>query len=136
MAYEKHEWQTGEVITAEKLNNLEDGCGNSGGTLIVTFTPNSENSQEGTSDKSADEIVEALNAGKVVLGTFREGSQETNYMNMFAPLSMVANHEGTSFVAFTFTIVNQTDTVQYIAVTLSGNSYQSITKSVNVASQN
>lgn len=25
MAYEKHEWQTGEVITAEKLNNIENG---------------------------------------------------------------------------------------------------------------
>ena len=25
MAYEKHTWETGEVITAEKLNNLENG---------------------------------------------------------------------------------------------------------------
>lgn len=25
MAYEKHEWQTGEVITADKLNHMEDG---------------------------------------------------------------------------------------------------------------
>ncbi len=25
MAYEKHTWETGEVITAEKLNNIEDG---------------------------------------------------------------------------------------------------------------
>ena len=25
MAYEKHNWQTGEVITADKLNHIEDG---------------------------------------------------------------------------------------------------------------
>lgn len=25
MAYEKHEWQTGEVITADKLNHIEEG---------------------------------------------------------------------------------------------------------------
>ena len=28
MAYEKHTWETGETITAEKLNNLEDGVKN------------------------------------------------------------------------------------------------------------
>ena len=30
MAYEKHTWETGETITAEKLNNLEDGVASSG----------------------------------------------------------------------------------------------------------
>jgi len=25
MAYEKHEWQDGELITSSSLNNLEDG---------------------------------------------------------------------------------------------------------------
>lgn len=29
MPYEKHTWQTGETITAEKLNNIEDGVENS-----------------------------------------------------------------------------------------------------------
>ena len=28
MSYEKHTWETGEVITAEKLNNIEDGVKN------------------------------------------------------------------------------------------------------------
>ena len=25
MAYERHEWQCGETVTADKMNNLEDG---------------------------------------------------------------------------------------------------------------
>ena len=35
MAYEKHTWETGETITAEKLNNLEDGVSGNGGILLV-----------------------------------------------------------------------------------------------------
>lgn len=31
MAYEKQTWVTGEVITEEKLNHMEDGIANSGG---------------------------------------------------------------------------------------------------------
>lgn len=40
MAYTKHIWETGEVITAEKLNNLENGVASSGenDSLCVVFT--------------------------------------------------------------------------------------------------
>ena len=40
MAYEKQTWVTGEVITKEKLNHIEDGIANSGGgseALLVGF---------------------------------------------------------------------------------------------------
>lgn len=37
MAYEKHTWETGETITAEKLNNLEDGVsGNNNNTIVLS----------------------------------------------------------------------------------------------------
>ena len=35
MAYEKQTWVTGEVITKEKLNHMEDGIANSGEAIIV-----------------------------------------------------------------------------------------------------
>ena len=41
MAYEKQTWVNGEVITAEKLNHIEDGIG-SGGIVFVTFERNEE----------------------------------------------------------------------------------------------
>lgn len=31
MAYEKQTWETGELITADKLNHMEDGIADSGG---------------------------------------------------------------------------------------------------------
>jgi len=37
MAYTKHTWENGEVITAEKLNNLEDGIAESSGSNITVF---------------------------------------------------------------------------------------------------
>lgn len=41
MSYTKHNWVTGEVITASKLNNLENGVANAGGYDLV-FRMNDE----------------------------------------------------------------------------------------------
>ena len=43
MAYEKQTWTTGEVITADKLNHMEDGIAGEGGgsawiDLVDTIT--------------------------------------------------------------------------------------------------
>lgn len=39
MSYEKHTWETGEVITAEKLNNIENGIDKVGLPIIkLAFT--------------------------------------------------------------------------------------------------
>lgn len=37
MAYEKQTWQTGDVITQEKLNHMEDGIGKTGVSIIKIF---------------------------------------------------------------------------------------------------
>ena len=38
MAYEKQTWQTGDVITQEKLNHIEDGIAGAGGSGKRIFT--------------------------------------------------------------------------------------------------
>ena len=37
MAYEKTEWKSGDTITAEKLNKIEDGIENNSSGLIIEF---------------------------------------------------------------------------------------------------
>lgn len=37
MAYQKHDWNTGEVITANKLNNIENGIENNDNIIIIKF---------------------------------------------------------------------------------------------------
>jgi len=57
MSYTPTEWNNGDVITAEKLNKLENGVaagGSGGGVLVVNM-----NSATGTLDKTWQEIFDA-----------------------------------------------------------------------------
>lgn len=60
MAYTPTVWQNGDVITAEKLNNIENGIENSNSTLIVT------EDSEYALDKTYTEIKTAINNGTPV----------------------------------------------------------------------
>lgn len=70
MGYEPTSWKKGDVITAEKLNKLEDGVASSGGGaasggLFIIKTINYDD-DEGTFDKidkTFDEIMDAVNSG-------------------------------------------------------------------------
>ena len=64
MSYIKQTWETGDVITANKLNHMEDGIGGEE-DFIVTLTPTSQD-MSGTMDKTCGEITAAYNAGKKI----------------------------------------------------------------------
>lgn len=71
MAYEKHEWATGETITADKLNHIEDGfdtVNSASNVLIVgaSFTRTS-NGMEYTVDTPYNTVVSALRNKKAVI---------------------------------------------------------------------
>jgi hypothetical protein len=63
MSYTPTNWQTGDTITAEKLNNMESGIEN-GQTLVVTIT---QNGGVYVADKTFSEITSAWSAGKIVI---------------------------------------------------------------------
>lgn len=67
MAYEKHTWETGEVITAEKLNHMEDGVGE----VFIVNAELAGNSSDGYTvdslDKTYDKIVNAFENGHVCI---------------------------------------------------------------------
>ena len=60
MAYEKQTWVTGEVITKEKLNHMEDGIADSGGVIVA------EEDSDAQLDKTWQEICDALSEKKQV----------------------------------------------------------------------
>lgn len=62
MSYTPTEWQTGDTITAEKLNNMESGIENANEPFIVTLTPTAQDFS-GTLDKTVAEITAAVRAG-------------------------------------------------------------------------
>lgn len=74
MAYETQTWQTGDTITAAKLNHMEDGIGNSMQYSENAYFVNLLYDVEGDyydSDKTLSEIIQAYNAGKTIYGNFR-----------------------------------------------------------------
>lgn len=77
MSYEKQTWTTGEVITQEKLNHMEDGIAEANGKstsaniLIVTFTTVTiDGSRTSYCDKTYEEILNAINNGDIVIGRY------------------------------------------------------------------
>ncbi len=81
MAYEPTVWKTGDIVSSEKLNKIENSIANTG-ILVVNVTPtvtkieNNTFFTNGTVDKTYDEMLEAYNAGKlvVVYAKFEYGS--------------------------------------------------------------
>lgn len=63
MSYEKQTWASGDVITAEKLNHMEEGI-----TTIPPIMIIHDNSDTGALDKTWQEIHDFRNEGGIVIG--------------------------------------------------------------------
>lgn len=67
MAYTPNTWATGDTITAQKLNNMEQGIANAGGAVIVGYTFSSGSI---TFDKTWQELYDSMAAGSACVATF------------------------------------------------------------------
>lgn len=74
MAYIPTNWVTGDTITAEKLNNMEQGI-EASVPYWVTFSDDSQ-SGDVVCDKTYDEVVSAWNAGKFIIGRYGDTIME------------------------------------------------------------
>ena len=88
MAYEKQTWATGDVITANKLNHMEDGI--AGGSFDLEFSITGEETPEySLSGLSVDELYEKITTNheiptlKIVSTTESEGSFEIANTNIY-----------------------------------------------------
>lgn len=88
MAYEEHTWETGEIITAEKLNHMESGIG----SFYVTFTVTEEGD---LLSATYNDILNALNAGKTVALSYTDSP--ANYIMYLAEYGY---EDGTYSVGF------------------------------------
>lgn len=70
MSYIAHTWTANEVVTAEKLNALENGIANcNGGTLIVNLV--SQTDTDWYYDTTANDIITTfINGGNVIIDGF------------------------------------------------------------------
>lgn len=128
MAYEKQTWTTGEVITQEKLNHMEDGIANAyelpavtetdngkvlgvengawsvvnggGGTLVVNVTiTSSESGTSMTLDKTWQEIYDASLTCSVVARVVQQNQVGVSFWR-YAPLEALAHNPSASSNAY------------------------------------
>lgn len=104
MSYTPTNWQTGDTITAEKLNKLEGGVAS--GAMIVNITPSTH-----VLDKTFTEIYQAINNGiPVYLSVADPSSTPTGYSNMTFLMPVVAVYKyNQEYRIFATCVSNQSD---------------------------
>lgn len=97
MAYDKYTWQTGEVITQEKLNHMEDGIADMGGGGMLIVNVISPENEPSYLDKTWQEIHDAFLSGNVAFRGINNGYE------VYFPIDYVGSRlEGNEyFVSFT-----------------------------------
>ena len=73
MSYTKQTWVTGDTITAEKLNHIEDGVADSGSVFNINVT---EEGTTWTMNKTWNEIKNAFLSGKMLVVSLPNGIDE------------------------------------------------------------
>lgn len=82
MSYDKNTWATGDTITAQKLNHMEDGIANAGGALLVNV---SVDEHELVLDKTFKEIESTMKAGTpVIIKLWLSPPINTDFDNMYS----------------------------------------------------
>lgn len=77
MSYTPTNWQTGDTVTAEKLNKMEAGIELANDAFVITLTP-TEQDFSGTIDKTYDEIVASVNSGVKIFFKFASALYPVN----------------------------------------------------------
>ena len=123
MSYEPKEWVCGETITADALNNIENGIADASSVFIVNFT-----NEGGTwvADKTFSEIKEALLSDNVVKaiksdmgGDVQCFTTEVRYMNMGYELVEVTWINAEGFTNYISCSVSKATVAPNGAITLS-----------------
>ena len=116
MSYEPTTWKAGDTVTSAKLNKMEQGIANSGGSLIITASALSDNL---TLDKTWQEIYDAAEAHQDIKLIFTE----TNNI-IYAPLLSIFIENEIYYITFLKNSENSIST--YLFAALSANNYPSL----------
>ena len=121
MAYTPTEWKSGDVITAEKLNNIEDGVASAGESdlFIVTITGDESSA---SADKTISEVSAAYTAGKIIVfkyndmysfATYSEAGGMGHYESFIINSSDLSEGHWNSTIVYKLTLHFMGATVQH-----------------------
>lgn len=80
MAYQKHTWQDGELITHERLNAIENGIAE------IELTPGPQGPKGDPGPKGADAVINKLNKVDALDGGADAATIVTAFNNLIADL--------------------------------------------------
>lgn len=112
MSYTPTNWQTGDTITAEKLNNMESGIENVNNPFIVTLTP-TEADFSGTMDKTVAEINAAYEVGQRIV--FRVMTSANSYVDV--QMSYAGRNTTSQYPSFGAEIIQYSQNLMIVAYT-------------------
>ena len=95
--YEKQTWNTGDIITEDKLNHIEDGIASCG--MFVVGSTYDESTQTETLDKTYKEIKDAVEAGRNVVQKKEQNDDGDSFTALFF-LTVIGNDNGNYYVDF------------------------------------
>ena len=113
MAYTPTNWQTGDTITAEKLNKMESGIESANAPFVVTLTPTALD-YSGEMDKTVAEINAAYLAGRKVV--YKVAASETRFT--YADVTMVYVDGDFTYPSFNAFIIDNGNDLLMEAITL------------------
>lgn len=101
MSYEPTNWKDGDLVTAKKLNKLEQGVANSGGGGTFIFSESESSPSGSVFTTTFREIIDALEQGKIVIYRYKEYGSNGYIINLSdAILTNIA--EGTNYWTLRF----------------------------------
>lgn len=116
MAYEPTNWVCGDIVTADKLNNMEEGiqealtcCESGGGTsepLIVNVTKPDPNYAYYVLDKTYNEILEVVQSGKLVYCNVPTGENYSGLERGLSSLGCIGVNGDNYAVKFNYNAFN------------------------------
>lgn len=95
MTYDKYNWTTGEVITADKLNHMEDGIENAdggGNEFVFTVTVDMD-TETCTCDKTFAQIKDAI-LGKKIIVAYRHEIEGADSITSTYTYIALLNYDG------------------------------------------
>lgn len=105
MSYEPTNWQTGDIVTAEKLNNMESGISSAGNTLIIEPTITETEIQLNT---SFNNIYNTYMSGKNIITRYSSLSEITIFP---FTIHQITINEDPARYALVFSIMDEEGTL-------------------------
>ena len=119
MAYTKNTWNTGDIVSSQKLNHMEDGIADASAMMVISVTLDEQTETE-TLGKTWQEIYDAMAHGKLCVRKLDTGNINDGIYNHIVSAIYFSDIEGTYKVEIGKSAYSATSADGYPSASTSG----------------